>query len=66
MEDIKKFVLEVVKDAGPDACPPLVLGIGMGGTFEKAAYLAKKAITDPIDQAHKKRHLAKLGSWKKR
>lgn len=58
--DIKKFVLEVVKDAGADACPPLVLGIGMGGTFEKAAYLAKKALTQPIDQAHKKRHMAKL------
>jgi fumarate hydratase subunit alpha len=60
VEDIKRFVLEVVKDAGPDACPPLVLGVGIGGTFEKAAYLAKKAITNPIDQAHKKRHLAKL------
>lgn len=60
IEEIKKFIIGVVKDAGPDACPPLVLGIGIGGTFEKAAYLAKKAITDPIDKKNAKRHIAKL------
>jgi len=59
-EDIKKFVIDVVKNAGPDACPPLVLGIGIGGTFEKAAYLAKKAITNSIDRKNGKRHIAKL------
>lgn len=60
IEDIKKFVLETVKDAGADACPPLVLGIGMGGTFDKAAYLAKKALTQPIDKKSATRHIAKL------
>ena len=60
IEDIKKFVIDVVKDAGADACPPLVLGIGMGGTFEKAAYLAKKAIMSPIDKKNAKRHFARL------
>lgn len=60
IEDIKKFVVDVVKDAGPDACPPLVLGIGIGGTFEKAAYLAKKALTNPIDTKNSKRHIARL------
>jgi len=59
-EDIKKFVVDVVRDAGPDACPPLVLGIGIGGTFEKAANLAKKALTNPIDKKNAKRHIARL------
>ena len=59
-EDIKKFVIDVVKSAGPDACPPLVLGIGLGGTFEKAAHLAKRALFRPIDKRNPKRHLSKL------
>jgi fumarate hydratase subunit alpha len=41
---VKDFVLECVKTAGPDACPPLILGVGIGGTFEKAAILSKKAL----------------------
>jgi len=60
VEDIKKFVIDVVKDAGPDACPPLILGIGIGGTFDKAAYLAKKALSNPIDKRNPKRHIARL------
>ena len=60
VEKIKEFVIEVVKKAGPDACPPLVLGIGIGGTFEKCAYLAKKALLRPIDKRNPKRHLGKL------
>ena len=60
VEAIKEFVLEVVKKAGPGACPPLVLGIGLGGTFEKCAYLAKKALLRPIDKPNPKKHLAKL------
>jgi fumarate hydratase subunit alpha len=59
-EEIKRFVLSVVREAGPDACPPLVLGIGMGGTFEKAALLAKKALLRPIHRKNPKRHMAKL------
>ena len=41
---VKDFIIECVKTAGPDACPPLILGVGLGGTFEKAAILSKKAL----------------------
>ncbi len=44
VEGVKAWVLECVRTAGPDACPPLVLGVGIGGTFEKAAILSKKAL----------------------
>ena len=44
IDGIKKFVLETVEAAGPNACPPLTVGIGIGGTFDKAAYLAKKSL----------------------
>ncbi|MCM8783253.1 MAG: fumarate hydratase [Candidatus Omnitrophica bacterium] len=43
LKEIKGFIIKVVKEAGPDACPPFVVGVGMGGTFEKAAILAKEA-----------------------
>lgn len=45
MEGVKEAVLSVVKEAGPNACPPVVVGVGIGGTFEKAALLAKQALT---------------------
>lgn len=60
VEDIKKFIKDVVKEAGPDACPPLVLGIGIGGTFEKSACLAKEALLRPIDRKNPKKHLRRL------
>lgn len=44
LEGVKNFVLKVVKEAGPNACPPLVVGVGIGGNFEKSAFLAKKAL----------------------
>lgn len=47
---VKNFVLETVKKAGPNPCPPIVLGIGIGGTFEKCTYMAKKALTREIGQ----------------
>lgn len=59
-EEIKEFVMDTVIKAGPDACPPLVLGIGIGGTFETAALLSKKALFRPIDRRNPKRHLAGL------
>ena len=46
---VKEFVLKTVLDAGPNPCPPIVVGVGIGGTFDKAAYLAKKALLRPID-----------------
>jgi fumarate hydratase subunit alpha len=49
---IMDFVLEVVKKAGPNACPPLVVGIGIGGNLEKSALLAKKALFRPLGQRH--------------
>ena len=48
-EGVKDFILETVKKAGPNPCPPIVVGVGIGGTFEKAARLAKKATFRPID-----------------
>lgn len=49
IEGVKNAVLAAVKDAGPNACPPMVVGVGIGGTFEKCALLAKKALTRPVD-----------------
>ena len=49
LEGVKKFVLDTVEAAGPNPCPPMVVGVGIGGTFEKAAYLAKKALIRPLD-----------------
>jgi fumarate hydratase subunit alpha len=62
LSEIKDFILSVAREAGPDACPPLVLGIGIGGTFDKAAYLAKKALLRPVDGANRRRHIARLES----
>jgi len=59
-EEIRRFIVDVVRDAGPDACPPLVLGIGIGGTFDVASHLAKKALFRPIDIRSQKKHIAKL------
>ena len=49
MEGVKNEVLTAVRDAGPNACPPMVVGVGIGGTFEKCAILAKQALTRPLD-----------------
>lgn len=49
-EGVKQAVLNAVKDAGPNACPPMVVGVGIGGTFEKCAEMAKEALTRPAGQ----------------
>jgi fumarate hydratase subunit alpha len=49
IEGVKKFILDTVEIAGPNPCPPMIIGVGMGGTLEKAALLAKKALLRPID-----------------
>ena len=59
-EGVRKSVLEAVKDAGPNACPPMVVGVGLGGSFEKAAFLAKKALTRNLDQRSEKEHIRML------
>ena len=50
IEGVKNAVITAVKDAGPNACPPMVVGVGVGGTFEKCALMAKQALTRPVDQ----------------
>lgn len=50
IEGVKNAVLTAVKDAGPNACPPMVVGVGIGGTFEKCALMAKKALTRPVNE----------------
>ena len=50
IEGVKHAILTAVKDAGPNACPPMVVGVGIGGTFEKCARLAKQALTRPVDE----------------
>jgi fumarate hydratase subunit alpha len=50
IEGVKNAILTAVKDAGPNACPPMVVGVGIGGTFEKSALMAKEALTRPVDK----------------
>lgn len=50
IEGVKKAILSAVEEAGPNACPPMVVGVGIGGTFEKCAIMAKQALTRPADQ----------------
>jgi fumarate hydratase subunit alpha len=50
IEGVKNAIMTAVKDAGPNACPPMVVGVGIGGTFEKCALMAKKALTRPVNE----------------
>ncbi len=50
IEGVKEAVLRAVQEAGPNACPPMVVGVGIGGTFEKCALMAKRALARPVDQ----------------
>ena len=50
LQGVKDFVLWAVENAGPNPCPPIVVGVGVGGTFDKAAFLAKKALTRDLDE----------------
>lgn len=52
LQGIKDFVLKVVNDAGPNACPPIVVGVGIGGSFDKVAYLSKKAMLKDVQSHH--------------
>ncbi len=60
VEGVKKFVLDTVRQAGPNPCPPIVLGIGVGGSFDKVAYLAKHALLRPIDRPNADPYYAQL------
>jgi fumarate hydratase subunit alpha len=58
--DIGKFVVEAVKKAGADACPPYIIGVGIGGTIDKACILAKEALIRPLGRRNAKAHIARL------
>ena len=60
VEGVKDFVVKAVEEAGPNPCPPIVVGVGIGGTFDKAAYLAKKALLRPVDRRNENPFYAAL------
>lgn len=60
VEGVKNSILTAVKDAGPSACPPIVVGVGIGGTFEKATFLAKKALTRNVEERSSLPHIQAL------
>lgn len=60
VEGVKQFILDTVAHAGPNPCPPMVIGVGIGGTFEKAAQLAKRATLRPISTSHPDERYARL------
>jgi fumarate hydratase subunit alpha len=59
-DGVIRYVLEVVEAAGPNACPPIVVGVGLGGNLEKSALLAKKALLRPLGKRHPQPHIAEL------
>ncbi|MDR0452810.1 MAG: fumarate hydratase [Treponema sp.] len=59
-EGVTEFVLDTVERAGSDPCPPIVVGVGIGGTFDKAALLAKKALLRPLGSRHRQEYYAEL------
>lgn len=60
IEGVKNAVLTAVRDAGPNACPPMVVGVGIGGTFEKCALMAKKALTRPVNERSETAYVREL------
>ena len=60
LQGVKDFILKVVEEAGPNPCPPIVVGVGVGGTFDKAAFMAKKALMRSVDQRHPEPFWAEL------
>lgn len=60
IEGVKNAVLTAVRDAGPNACPPMVVGVGIGGTFEKCALMAKKALTRPVNERSESPYVCEL------
>ena len=60
IEGVKNAILTAVKDAGPNACPPMVVGVGIGGTFEKCALLAKKALTRNVEEESPVKYVREL------
>ena len=59
-EEVAAFIVEAVKRAGADACPPYIIGVGIGGTLDKACILSKEALIRPIDKRNLKKHIARM------
>ena len=60
LQGVREFVVKAVEQAGPNPCPPIVVGVGIGGTFDKAAYMAKKALLRPVNERHENPFYAEL------
>lgn len=60
IKGVKQFIIDTVKNAGPNPCPPIVVGVGLGGTMERAAFLSKKSLLRPVGQNSEKKHLEEL------
>ena len=60
LQGVREFIINTVEQAGPNPCPPIVVGVGIGGTFDKAAYMAKKALLRPVDERNSDPFYAKL------
>lgn len=60
IDGVKDYIIDIVKEAGPNACPPLVVGVGIGGNFERCAYLAKRSLFRPLGERHHDHHIAEL------
>lgn len=60
LDGVKDFIIKVVQEAGPNPCPPIIVGVGTGGNMETAALLAKKALLRPVNQRHPRPDLAAL------
>ena len=60
LQGVKEFIIETVRLAGPNPCPPIVIGVGIGGTFDKAAYLAKKALIRSLDKRNEDKFYSDL------
>ena len=62
IEGVKRFVIETVENAGSNPCPPIIVGVGIGGTIDKAAYIAKKALLRELGESNQTPHLSELES----
>ena len=60
IEGVRKFVIDTVREAGPNPCPPIVVGVGIGGTMDKACQIAKKALFRDLKSSHQEEHIANL------
>jgi fumarate hydratase subunit alpha len=60
IEGVKRYIVQRIEESGPNPCPPIIVGVGIGGTFEKAALIAKKSLFRPLGQRHANPEIAEL------